>query len=471
MKKIHLTGICGIGMGNLAGMLVDKGYRVSGSDKEFYPPMSGMLNELDIELFQGYGSDNIRDTDLVIIGNSVSRGNPEVEHILNNRVPSLSMADALYRFFLREKEVISVSGTHGKSTTAGLLSHILVEAGEDPSFFVGGYLNNYGSGYRLGRGRFFVIEGDEYDSSFFQKLPKFICYRPDHLVLTSLEFDHADIYNSLDEIKTWFTRLVNIIPSRGNIIYSSRYRDLEEVTEGSLSRLYSYGSEGSDFFSEQSGHMQQNSIFSEIVFRGKGGADIPLKSRLFGGFNRDNITAAASAALLLGVKSHDVARGVETFTGIGRRQEIIYDREGQIILEDFAHHPTAIRSILESVRERFPGHRIWAIYEPRSATSCRNVLQDLLPGAFKSAERVLIKTPYRSEKIREEERLDTGKLLSQLQEEGIDADILPDVFSIIRIAAEGITGGNKNVFVVMSNGSFDDIYRIMKGEFDIRLSQ
>jgi UDP-N-acetylmuramate: L-alanyl-gamma-D-glutamyl-meso-diaminopimelate ligase len=455
-------------MGNLAGMLVERGHRISGSDSVFYPPMSSMLEELDIELYKGYRSENIRHPDLVIIGNSVSRGNPEVEYILNNRIPNISMADALYRFFLRDKEVISVSGTHGKSTTAGLLAHILAEAGEDPSFFVGGYLNNYGSGYRLGSGRFFVIEGDEYDSSFFQKLPKFICYRPDHLVLTSLEFDHADIYRDLEEIKTWFRRLVNIVPSRGNIIYSSRYGDLAGVTEGSLSRLFSYGSEASDFYSEQVG---QDRTHSRLDFRGEGRAPVPLKSALFGEFNRDNITAAVSAALLLGVKSDDAARGVETFTGIGRRQEIIYDREGQVIIEDFAHHPTSIKCILESVRERFPEHTLWAIYEPRSATSCRNVLQDLLPGAFKIAHKVLIKTPYRSDRIKEEERLDTGKLLFRLNEEGVDADLLPEVSLIVKMAAEGISRENKNVFVVMSNGSFDDIYRIMKEEFEIKLTK
>jgi UDP-N-acetylmuramate: L-alanyl-gamma-D-glutamyl-meso-diaminopimelate ligase len=398
----------------------------------------------------------------------VSRGNPEVEYILNNRVPYISMADALYRFFLSEKEVIAVSGTHGKSTTAGLLAHILTEAGEDPSFFVGGYLNNYGSGYRLGSGRFFVIEGDEYDSSFFQKLPKFICYRPDHLVLTSLEFDHADIYRNLEEIKTWFRRLVNIVPSRGNIIYSSRYDDLGEVTRGSLSRLFSYGSEGSDFYSEQVEHDRN---YSFLNFRGEGRLHLPLKSRLFGEFNRDNITAAVSAALLLGVKSGDAARSVETFTGIGRRQEIIYDREGQVIIEDFAHHPTSIKLILDSVRERFPEHRLWAIYEPRSATSCRNVLQDLLPGSFKCAHKVVIKTPYRSDTIKEEERLNTGRLLSRLNEEGADAVLLPEVSGIVRMAAEGIGRDNKNVFVVMSNGSFDGIYRIMKEEFEIKLSK
>ncbi len=375
-KKIHLTGICGIGMGNLAGMLIEKGYSVTGSDKEFYPPMSNMLKCLDMELFQGYRRDNIGNPDLVVIGNSVSRGNPEVEHILNSGIPYTSMADALYTFFLRDKEVISVSGTHGKSTTAALLSHILVEAGEDPSFFVGGYLNNYGSGYRLGGGKYFVIEGDEYDSSFFQKLPKFICYRPRHLILTSLEFDHGDIYESLEEIKRWFGRLVNIIPSRGNILYSSRYRDLEDVVRGSLSRLYSYGGEDSDFFSQL---LEQGESHTGIRFRGKGFDDLILKSRLFGKFNRDNIAAAASAALLLGVKGDAVTVGVGTFTGVGRRQEIIYNREGQIIIEDFAHHPTSIGLIIDSVRESFPEHEIWAIYEPRSATSRRNILQHLLP--------------------------------------------------------------------------------------------
>src|SRR4030042_2014920 len=220
-RKIYLIGICGIAMGTLATMFQEKGYAVSGSDQNIYPPMSDMLNQIGIALYNGFSADNIDDPDLVIVGNAISRGNPEVEYVLNNRIPYMSMAQALYNFFLRGNEVIAVCGTHGKSTTSALLAHILETAGLSPSFFVGGVVRNYRSNYKIGNGRFFVIEGDEYDSAFFEKVPKFIFYRPDHLVLTSLEFDHADIYRDLGEIDLWFRRLVNMIPSEGSIVYSS----------------------------------------------------------------------------------------------------------------------------------------------------------------------------------------------------------------------------------------------------------
>ena len=235
-KNIYMIGICGVAMGTLASMLHERGHAVSGSDQNIYPPMSDILQKSGMKLHGGFSASHVGSPDLVIVGNAISRGNPEVEHVLNRRIPYRSMAGALREFFLEGKEVVAVAGTHGKSTTTALLAHLLESAGLSPSFFVGGVARNYDANYRLGTGRHFIIEGDEYDSAFFEKVPKFIFYRPSHLVLTSLEFDHADIYRDLAEIELWFRRLVNIVPSEGSIVYSADYPNLKEIAAASRSR-------------------------------------------------------------------------------------------------------------------------------------------------------------------------------------------------------------------------------------------
>ena len=397
-----MIGICGVAMGTLAGMLKQKGFSVSGSDENVYPPMSDMLKKWGINIHAGFNAKNTGNPDLVIIGNAISRGNPEAEHVLNMRMPYASMAQALYDFFLKEKEIISVSGTHGKTTTTALLSHILMTAGEDPSFLIGGVSKNYNTNFGLGRGRYFVIEGDEYDSAFFEKIPKFVLYRPHHLILTSLEFDHADIYKNLDEIALWFRRLVNIIPSNGNIVCSNEYPLLKEISSKSLSKRYTFGKSGSDFSYELLNCSEKS---CSIKIKSDRFGDIILESRVFGDFNFQNITSAVSMALLLGIKAKDIERAVQSFEGVRRRQELIFDSGRIKIYEDFAHHPTAIKGVIEEIKKIYPGAVIWAIYEPRSATSRRKVLQDELTGAFDSADRIIIKNPYRLESIPEPERI------------------------------------------------------------------
>ena len=455
VRKIYMIGICGVAMGTLAGMLKDSGYAVIGSDEHVYPPMSDMLINWGVEIKRGYSADNLDNPDLVIIGNAISRGNVEAEYVLDRGIPYLSMAQALYHFFLKGKEVICVSGTHGKTTTTALIGHILQVAGASPSFLIGGVSKNYTSNFKLGSGGYFVIEGDEYDSAFFEKIPKFILYRPQHLILTSLEFDHADIYESLDEIRLWFQRLVNIIPARGNILYSDEYPILKGVVSKSFSHTFSYGDGDSDFSYEFRGYDDNHALLS---FRSRLYGSIELQTGLIGRFNYANIAAAASAALLLGAEPSQIAEAVRTFAGVKRRLELIYESGNLRIYEDYAHHPTSIKLVLDELRSRFPDAVISAIYEPRSATSRRKTFQDVISQAFDAADRVLIKSPYRLEVIPEGERIDIHAVIAALSRRDKDAVLFESVDDIVEDVFSGIDSSMLNILAVMSNGGFDGIY-------------
>ncbi len=454
VRSVHFIGICGVAMGTLAGMMKQSGYEVTGSDEHIYPPMSDMLRGWSIPVRSGYSADNIGSPDLVVIGNAISRGNPEAEHVLNADMPYMSMARAIHDFFLRGREVISVSGTHGKTTTTALLAHILVTAGLDPSFLAGGVAVNYNSNYRLGAGRHFVIEGDEYDSAFFEKVPKFTLYRPRHCLLTSLEFDHADIYRDLDEIKLWFRRLVNIIPSKGELVYSLDYPALKEVTRHSLSSRSGFGKADGDYSWRAMGFADG---LSRVVLKTPG-EEIETFTPIFGEFNYANLCAAAAMAHRLGVDKKAIIEAARTFRGVKRRQELLFDGDVVKIYEDFAHHPTAIDLVLRSMRERHPLARLWALYEPRSATSRRNVFQESLPDSFAHADRVLIKRPFRLEVIREEERIDIDRVIADMRSHGMDASLHDEVATMVDSVTSEIDDSRENVIIIMSNGGFDGIY-------------
>jgi len=463
IKKIHLTGICGIAMGTLAQMLVEKGYKVTGSDENIYPPMSTILKDSGIRLTEGYSIEAVESPDLVIIGNAISRGNPEAEYVLNNRIPYMSMAHALEKFFLRDKKVITVCGTHGKSTTSALFTHILEVSGKDPSFFIGGMCNNFSSNYKLGSGRYFVVEGDEYDSAFFEKVPKFFFYKPYHTILTSLEFDHADIYNSIEEIELWFKRHLAMIPSDGTIVYNSRYENLINLTKNALGHVYSYGIDQSDFnfhldrFSEYTSYLTIDSRESGLI---------DIESSLFGEFNFDNIAAAVTMAGLLGVSNSDIIEAVKTFQGVKRRQDLLYNKKNIKVYEDFAHHPTAVEGILKTMAERYPNAKIWALYEPRSATSRRKVFQNDMVKALEIADVIKLRNPFDLTKIPDEERIDVDVLIKDLEKNEKNASSYSDVDFMIKSIIQEVNIEEENVFVIMSNGGFDDIYTKLPSALD-----
>ena len=452
-----MTGVCGVGMGSLAGMLSALGHIVTGSDSAVYPPMSHKLPEWGIQVKEGFDPSHVENPDLVVIGNAMSRGNPEVEYVLDHRIPYMSMANTLYEFFLKNREVIAVAGTHGKTTTTALLAYILDRAGLDPSFFVGGVASNYGSNFRLGGGKYFVIEGDEYDSAFFEKIPKFILYRPQHCILTSLEFDHADIYRDMDELELWFTRLLRLVPSNGSVVYSSLYPHLNNVMQYCYSHRYSFGKSGADYM--YSFKKKEDKEYLEI--RGKGlESPLEIETGLFGDFNYQNISAAVIMALRLGVPAETIPGAVAGFTGVERRQRLLHESENLVIYEDFAHHPTAIEKMLLAAAERYPEAELLAVYEPRSATSRRNTFQSLLPSAFNPARTVYIRQPSLMEKIPESERINMEQVVQEIRSSGKDALLMPDGNAIIEeiVSCVRQNPSKKRVIVIMSNGGFDGIY-------------
>lgn len=451
--RIHMIGICGVGMSALAGMLQAKGHKISGSDTDMYPPISTQLETLNISLLKGYSSDTIEkmQPDLVIIGNAISRGNPEVEVVLNKRIPYLSMAQALYNFFLYDKEVIGVAGTHGKTTTTSVLAHILQFAGMQPSFFIGGIPKNYGTNYQLGNGKYFVIEADEYDSAYFEKVPKFMVYRPNYCIMTSLEFDHADIYRNIDEIEVWFTRLKNLIPTNGSIVYNNMYPHLCTINSKPLSVTKSYGASEADCtFHYEDG----------ILTISMEGNKIQVKPKIFGNFNYQNIAAAVAMALTLRVSQGAIVTAIESFDGVKRRQDILFDSDYLTIIEDFAHHPTAIRNVLDAVSEYYPDSTIIAIYEPRSATSRRKVFQNELPLAFAKAKHVFMNRPYRLDKVPEQEQIDIDTVIENIRGQSISAYVFNTVDEIVDAVFKKIHDKH-TVVVVMSNGGFDGIYGLL----------
>ena len=447
-------------MASLAGLLQLEGHRITGSDKAAYPPMSDMLRELGIPLMEPYAEANLTPTpDLVVIGNALSRGNPEVERVLDERIPFTSMAALLREEFLEGRESLVVAGTHGKTTTTSMLAWIYQTASSskpelEPSFLIGGVAENFGTSFQLRPTGTFIVEGDEYDTAFFDKGPKFLHYFPDALILTHVEFDHADIYSDLEAVKTAFKRLVNLVPRRGLIVAYDANANVTECIERALCRVERYG------FSTSADWQIRNLRFANGVSRWEvwraGALWCELEMQLAGEHNALNATAAAALACGCGVAKEAIAEALTTFKSVKRRLEVRAEIGGVTVIEDFAHHPTAIRETLRARRAVYPGARLWASLEPRSNTLRRKVLEAELVASLRMADRVALAGVYQQQRIPDTERLHPEDVVRALSSGGTPAELFENADAIVDGVAPELASGD--VVAILSNGGFDGIY-------------
>ncbi|MBV9180970.1 MAG: UDP-N-acetylmuramate:L-alanyl-gamma-D-glutamyl-meso-diaminopimelate ligase [Acidobacteria bacterium] len=455
-QHIHLIGICGTAMASLAGMLAERGYRVTGSDAAAYPPMSEFLGSLGIPVAQPFARENLDpQPDLVIVGNAISRGNLELEHVLDNRIPFSSLPQLLHQEFLAGKEVLVVAGTHGKTTTTSMLAWIFEVAGKAPSFLIGGIAENFGRSFQLGQGEHFILEGDEYDTAFFDKGPKFLHYFPDSLILTSVEFDHADIYRDLEAVETSFQRLVNLVPRRGRILAFDQGESVSRAIARAYCPVERYGAGERAAWSVRNLRLGAEGTAWSVWHQGRHFADFEFD--LAGEYNVWNATAAAGISAHQGISANTIAQALATFKSVKRRLEVKAEVNGITIIDDFAHHPTAISASLAALRARYPGRRLWAILEPRSNTLRRNIFQDELKKSLTLADEVVVANVFKSESLAEQERLDVDAIAAQLIGAGRRARVLADADNIVKVCAPEMRAGD--VVAILSNGGFGGIYQ------------
>jgi UDP-N-acetylmuramate: L-alanyl-gamma-D-glutamyl-meso-diaminopimelate ligase len=456
--KIHLIGICGTAMATLAAMLKRKGFDVQGSDQDVYPPMSDFLASEGIPTLAGYEAAHITgDLELVVVGNAISRGNVELEEVLDRKIRYCSLPEAIREHFLWGARSVVIAGTHGKTTTTSLAGWLLTHGGADPSVLIGGIARNFGahgSSYRMGHGRDFVIEGDEYDSAFFDKTAKFLKYLPDIAVVNNVEFDHADIYADFDAVLLAFRRLVNLVPRRGLLLVGADSPAAKALVGHAVSRVQTFGT-GADF-DWQAHDLEPAGQSTRFRVRRGGSPFGSFEVPLVGAHNVRNALAAVAVAAEVGIGPERIADGLRAFAGVKRRLEIVGVAGGVTVYDDFAHHPTAVAETLAGLRASNPDARIWAVFEPRSASSCRRVFQDDFARAFAGADEVRIAPIFRS-KLPESERLSIPQLVHDLHARGLsarDAESIDDIVAgIVRDHRPG------DLVVLMSNGGFGGIHQ------------
>jgi UDP-N-acetylmuramate: L-alanyl-gamma-D-glutamyl-meso-diaminopimelate ligase len=459
-KHIHLIGICGSAMASLAGMLQLKGYRITGSDAAAYPPMSDLLHSLGIPIMEPYAEANLSpQPDLVIVGNAISRGNVELEYVLDQRIPFRSLAETIQHEFLVGRDSFVVAGTHGKTTTTSMLAWIYEVASRSqpelaPSFLIGGIAENFGTSFHVRETRPFILEGDEYDTAFFDKQAKFMHYFPDALILTHVEFDHADIYDDLDAVKTAFRRLVNLVPRRGRAIAYDASANVSECLAKAFCSVERYGfAAGSTWQIQNLAHDHRNSRWT-IVREGQEWLQVTLP--MPGEHNALNATAAAALAAGQGIAAPAIAEALSTFSSVKRRLEVRAVVNGITVVDDFAHHPTAIRETLKALRAAYSGQKLWAVLEPRSNTLRRNVFERELVDSLSLADAIVVAGVFKSESIPLAERMHPEKVVDALVSAGHDAAFYPTADAIVSALAPRLNSGD--VVAILSNGGFDGIY-------------
>ena len=457
-KHVHVIGIGGSAMAPLAGMLREHGFRVTGSDSGVYPPASTLLEKLGISFFHTFDAAHLEPApDLAVIANIIARGNPELEEVLDRKIPYRSMPEILEEVFLPGRHSIVVSGTHGKTTTTAMLAWIFHSAGKRPNFLVGGVAENFGKSYGLGGGEEFILEGDEYETAFWDRGPKFFHYHPDDLIVTSLEYDHADIYRDFETYELAFRRLVNLVPRRGRVVIWGDTEQsgpaLRRAAEKAFCPVETYGfSSGNDW------------VASELTVEGSGMRfRVTHKGKPFGEFvlaasGRHNVLNAMAAMVVAygrGIGESDLAKALETFQSVKRRMDVKGEIGGILVVDDFAHHPTAVTATIEAARARWPGRRLWAILEPRSNSMRRKVFQDALPVSLALADRVILGGVFRAQQVGDENRMDPEAVAARVRELGKDARVLPGADAIAEFLSAEATRGD--LLLIMSNGSFDGL--------------
>ena len=467
MKHVHFLGICGTAMGAVASAMARQGYVVTGTDANVYPPMSTFLENEGIQIFQGYNPANIpADTDLVVIGNAMSRGNIEVEAVLDSRLRYMSLPETMKEFFLWGKRNLVVTGTHGKTTTTSMLTWMLEANGQNPSFMIGGIARNLGRGGRFTDSEFCVLEGDEYDTSFFDKRSKFLHYLPEVVIINNIEMDHADIYANVEEIKLSFKRLLRVVPRKGIVFINADCPNCADVcshaaSELKMVRMLSVGmGEEADIRitdierrTDGCSFTLTSSIESEEATRLNGERfSVPM----IGDFNVRNAAMAACAAAFTGLNAGQIRTALDSFEGVARRQEVRGTVNGVTVVDDFAHHPTAIRQAIEGLRQRFPKSRLWVLFEPRSNTTIRNLFQKELAEALADADFAVISPIENHKRLAPEQRLDEARLLADIEAAGTNCYVGRNVDDIV---AHVVTHVHPNdVLLVMSNGGFGGIH-------------
>jgi UDP-N-acetylmuramate: L-alanyl-gamma-D-glutamyl-meso-diaminopimelate ligase len=467
MQRIHLIGICGTAMGTLAAMLKARGNDVRGSDQSVYPPMSDFLREQGITLLEGYRPEHISaDLDMVVVGNAISRGNPELEEVLDRKIRYCSLPEAVRDNFLWAARSVVIAGTHGKTTTTSLTGWLLTHGGADPSVLIGGIAENFDGSYRLGGGREFVIEGDEYDSAFFDKTAKFLKYLPDIAVVNNLEFDHADIYADLEAIRVAFRRFVNLVPRRGLLLLGADNTEALALKEFAKSKVETFGLNNGATWQAHDLKVAQTSTTFGVRRDGKtiGMFEVPL----LGAYNVRNALAAIAVGAAVGLNTDTMAEGLRRFKGVRRRMQLRGTAAGVTVYDDFAHHPTAIEETLAGVRSAHPARRIWAIFEPRSATSCRRVFQQDFARALGQADHVVLAAVFRSA-LPDDQRLDAQQIVRDLRAKGTDARYIPATDEIVTTVSREAREGD--LLVVMSNGGFDNIHQKLLNALEARGSR
>ena len=472
IQHVHFVAICGTGMGSLAGLLHARGLRVTGSDEGLYPPMSTALAEWGIPVVEGFRAENVTEDppDLVVIGNAVRADNPEARCALDEGFNVSSFPDALHDLAIAGRHSVVVAGTHGKTTTTALVGQVLQETGRDPSLLVGGYSHDFGGSFREGAGEHFVVEGDEYDTVFFDKTPKFLHYGARTAIITSVEFDHADIYRDLDHVKQAFRQLVAGMPADGALVAAVGSDGVRDVVSDAPCRVIGYGLDDSGDPDWIARDVRVDGEGTSFVATHRDGTRAEVTVPLFGRFNAENAMAALATAEVLGVPPAEAAAALARFQGVKRRQEVRGEVGGVLVLDDFAHHPTAVRGTVEAVRDRYAGRRIIAVFEPRTNTSRRAVFQQQYAAAFDGAHRVVVAEPpggpLYSATGDVGETFSPEQLLGDLRDRGVDAVQPGDVDAIVAHLAETCEAGD--VVLVMSNGGFGNIWELLLEAFEQR---